>query len=1195
MRVYWLFGVFLVLFLIILFSGTASAKMTCRVIQDPGMCNFNEVVVLRMKNYTNSHVEYPSVSNYGWKLCCSDDGPIQLGADCTEPTAVTLMRMYNRSPGYTNAHVEKIDEGNYPWPVCLSLPGGTVKCEYGDAVGINGFDECTNMGYDTCVGGLYRSTSSHLANCDETSYRWKICCNSSWIDSEPPDLFFVDPTPPDNSIVYEDWFYINVTADEVLDTCIINVDGAPAGTTYNTRNCYINMTSMSDGPHDFYAWGNDSAGNPNQTETRTVIIATDLPNTVIEFPEDGSAHNESNWTSGIYGQAYDEGGGVNEVKVNIKRMSDSRCYLGSDWGSCPNWINAFVNNIGGTPTDWSLIWSPAIDNVFNITAKAIDTDSFEEPYPPSSITMYDTNPPSTTMNKFGINPPAGSFHYIGIAGDPEVNGSVAGVAVVLYMVVQTVGGTFISGWIEADYIDPDIPVNQTIRFEFTPAFGDTGRYTIFVKAIDAAGNEGPLDTDTISYDKDAPTVDIQCPETGIHNQTSWTVCNPVSGVANDDLAVMIVDIMINRSLDGKCWNNNSDLWVDCPYWINGTTTTAWSNWEWPQISNYVPPIGEYWIWARAQDYEGKFGWDSELVYFDNIAPTVKLDDLPEYTNKDYITVKWTANDDESGIMMVDVEWRPWYAGGWQLPDWQKMGGSPYTDPIGEATIGGLTDMWTYVFRATAWDNAWNQNFSNLVNTTVNLHEPICQIGIEPLNQDWTREPFNITMAISGIETGIDNLEVQWMQDGIQDNWININKIGYCNLYTNSSTFTTCNGPFTNGDNHHFRCRVKNTLGTQGSWDQINVGIDSKAPTGEQIIEPSSKWTNSKKFPLKWSVIDPPDGSGIECQYVQWRRNQTLWYYIESGGNTCLPTSLTSINFGDASYGEPGDLDDAQNLSFMVMGTDIAGNIGAWSEIVNTTIDTISPEIDVVIYDQLGNLVVSPGHPGIISLDITSTATDNISGIGSHILFVQKTISGNIVIEKTFCNGDNSCYDFTLTAGADPIVIWSEAIDNAGNKAISNKTMITEHPIANFIKKDIVLTIGSSEIVGIQVRNLEGEDLDTTLTLEGYPLAGFIADSWTGNFVPGKDLQISGTGENIATFYDFPAGGEGIIYVQIFSTGPMASPEELILKAVNGYGNQDGDSLTISTVYPASFDALTEGALTILVALAGLCYFFVRRK
>lgn len=88
---------------------------------------------------------------------------------------------------------------------------------------------------------------------------------------------FVPPTPANWSVLDVDWVFINVSANKILDTCILEWDGQNETIVSPGTYCFRNKTGLVDKSYTFRVWGNESLGNRTSTEERIATIYTHPP------------------------------------------------------------------------------------------------------------------------------------------------------------------------------------------------------------------------------------------------------------------------------------------------------------------------------------------------------------------------------------------------------------------------------------------------------------------------------------------------------------------------------------------------------------------------------------------------------------------------------------------------------------------------------------------------------------------------------------------------------------------------------------------------------------------------------------------------------------------------------------------------------------------------------------------------------
>lgn len=95
---------------------------------------------------------------------------------------------------------------------------------------------------------------------------------ASYIDTESPGLDFVPPTPENQSAVYKDWVFVNVSGSEELGDCILDWNGVNESMNILSNNCYLNKTNLTDGVYGFRVYAQDLSGNPNSTGYMEVTV-----------------------------------------------------------------------------------------------------------------------------------------------------------------------------------------------------------------------------------------------------------------------------------------------------------------------------------------------------------------------------------------------------------------------------------------------------------------------------------------------------------------------------------------------------------------------------------------------------------------------------------------------------------------------------------------------------------------------------------------------------------------------------------------------------------------------------------------------------------------------------------------------------------------------------------------------------------
>ena len=288
-------------------------------------------------------------------------------------------------------------------------------------------------------------------------------------DTTPPTLTFVSPTPENNSFLNQSWIYINVSANENLDTCILDMNNVNYTMTVVGTYCYINKTGLSDGSYYFRVYGNDTAGNMNVTEDREVTIDTTSPIVTIYSPQ-----NTTYTTTSI------------DLNYTAKDTNLDSCWYSLNGGS-----NVILVSCSNTTIT-------AIEGLNNVIVYANDTAGNI-----GSAQVYftvDTAPPQlnfvtpTLDNQSYTN---NNWIYINVSSNEQLDTCLLDMNGVNY--TMTVVGTYCY-------------INKT-------GLSD-GTYYFRVYGNDTAGNMNVTEDRQITVDTISPTVTIYSPQNITYTTTT---------------------------------------------------------------------------------------------------------------------------------------------------------------------------------------------------------------------------------------------------------------------------------------------------------------------------------------------------------------------------------------------------------------------------------------------------------------------------------------------------------------------------------------------------------------------------------------------------------------------------------------------------------------------------------------------------
>jgi len=216
-------------------------------------------------------------------------------------------------------------------------------------------------------------------------------------DTTNPSISFAYPTPPQNSVLSQNWIYINVSAFDINEKNItFNLYNVSYGlinqTTYSTPIRNINFTNLPQGFYYYNVSIEDITGNKNTTETRRIVLDYTAPtinsvapsnnygsnNPTINFSANASNMNLTNANLSIYNSS---GGLV--TNVNLTTTGSSSIF------------SSVINLFNGVFTWFWQIWDWAGNSVTSlIYTLTIDTSI------PNIIIDYPLN---NTIYPFTIN------------------------------------------------------------------------------------------------------------------------------------------------------------------------------------------------------------------------------------------------------------------------------------------------------------------------------------------------------------------------------------------------------------------------------------------------------------------------------------------------------------------------------------------------------------------------------------------------------------------------------------------------------------------------------------------------------------------------------------------------------------------------------------------------------------------------
>jgi hypothetical protein len=167
-------------------------------------------------------------------------------------------------------------------------------------------------------------------------------CNASGqcilLDTIPPSITFVFPTPTNATNVTGNYIQVNVSLSEAPGACLLNwYSGAWANSTMAIQglSCYRNMTGLANGTYQFRVYANDTSGNMNISATRQNMVSYSAPDTSPPGRSGGSP-------SGTLPA------GTTSTTISLTTNESATCRYSTNSGiSYPSMANTF-STTGGT-------------------------------------------------------------------------------------------------------------------------------------------------------------------------------------------------------------------------------------------------------------------------------------------------------------------------------------------------------------------------------------------------------------------------------------------------------------------------------------------------------------------------------------------------------------------------------------------------------------------------------------------------------------------------------------------------------------------------------------------------------------------------------------------------------------------------------------------------------------------------------
>ncbi len=516
-----------------------------------------------------------------------------------------------------------------------------------------------------------------------------------------------------------------------------------------------------------------------------------------------------------------------------------------------------------------------------------------------------------------------------------------------------------------------------------------GNRTVYLRAIDNAGNETTQTVKIANIDKKAPTIDIELDNTEWTNESvtlAATFADADSGVASMQYKETLNDVWKsytkplvltdNGTVYFKAVDNAGnettqtfkitnidqeaptiDIEVDNTEWTNGSVTLVatfadadsgvasmqYKNAQDDEWESYTKPLvvtDNGTVYFKAVDNAGNETISAAFVVsnIDKNAPTINIEvDNTEWTNGS-VTIVAAFADADSGIASMQYKEA-------QDDEWES-----YTKPL------VVTDNGTIYFKAV--DNAGNETISAaFVVSNIDKNAPTVDVEID--NTEWTNGSVTLAATFADADSGVASMQYKYKLDG---EWKSYTK------------------PLVSVANRTVYLRAVDNVGNETIKTVRIANIDKKAPTIDVELD-NTEWTNGS-VTLAATFADADSGvASMQYKYKldgEWK-----------------------------SYTKP--LVSVANRTIYLRAVDNVGN-ETTKTVKIANIDKKTPTIDV----ELDNTEWTNG-----SVTLAATFADADSGVAS-------------MQYKYKLDGEWKSYTKPLVSVANR-TIYLRAIDNAGNE------------------------------------------------------------------------------------------------------------------------------------------------------------------
>ena len=606
------------------------------------------------------------------------------------------------------------------------------------------------------------------------------------------------------------------------------------------------------------------------------------------------------------------------------------------------------------------------------------------------VPRFDSEAPTVSIKNYPNSPSLTEDTTYLFKGDMSDTGNSGIDKVQIKFVDGEQTSTDDTGW--TDCTAGSVNWNSELTWANNTVFDTEGKKTVFVKAIDGAGNEA-TDYKTFTYDKSKPVLTLASPlstsETNILSDEVGTAGYVLSGILTESNELAATNPLVIK-VDGVSASITPDSTGAWTYTIaNGTTTGT------------LKPDASVEIELTATDIANKTDTKKYIVYYDTQAPELVVsspaEDEPVSTSA--LAIKGTVSDNGYGVEKVEYVL---YSG--------------TVTSANEATATKIQsdskDVTSANFPLERKGEQWYMK-----NSSVNmpLGETEGQLTLKVIATEKTKNGHGGRTQIEYVPFYFDKANPTLTESGIGATG-KTKKVGFALSGTASDTNAIASVTINWGTNNSVSFTAE-AGATAMDWSQSFVVGSETVETGTyKIADGTNEFTivakditgKEKQF-TRTVIVDTkdPEISGITIKSdvgatigdVSWYKTRGLSVEItaqdpkavepngEAGTGVSTVEYATSTDEGETwsswSPLSPADDDkytgtvsfaaDGKNLKFKLRATDAAGNTKESTTVKTVNIDTTAPTLTVT---QNTNRYVQEGS----SVTVTGTYKDEESGV-----------------------------------------------------------------------------------------------------------------------------------------------------------------------------------------------------------------------